>query len=104
MTRSGSGWPGGVQVLGDVLDVEDLGQFLDRGAAGGVVLQQRPDRVGDLAPAAVADGDVDQQAGVPAVASAASFSTCAVSAGSRSSAPTGLTCQSWATSSGRSPR
>ena len=30
-----------------------------------VVQQQRPDRVGDLAPAAVADGDVHQQAAVP---------------------------------------
>ena len=49
----------GVEVLGDVLDVEDLGQLLDRGAAGGVLVQQRAHRVGDLAAAAVADGDVD---------------------------------------------
>ena len=51
----------GVEVLGDVLDVEHLGQLLDRGAAAGVLLEQRTDRVGDLPSAAVADGDVDLQ-------------------------------------------
>ena len=40
MTRSGSGWPAVYEVLGDVLDVEHFGQFLDRGAPGGVVLEQ----------------------------------------------------------------
>src|SRR5689334_676153 len=52
----------GVEVLGDVLDVEDLGELLDRGPPGGVLLQHRADGVGDLAPTAVADRDVDQQA------------------------------------------
>ena len=50
-------------MLGDVLDVEDLGQFLDRGALGRVHLQQRPDRVRYLAAAAIADRHVHQQAG-----------------------------------------
>src|SRR5690349_1016232 len=56
------GLAGRVQVLGDVLDIEDAGQLLDRGALGRVGLQQGPDRVRDLPPAAVADGHVDQQA------------------------------------------
>ena len=72
----------GVEVLGDVLDVEDLGELLDRGALGGVLLQQRPYGVGDLAPPAVADGDVDDAARRRrAVASAASLSRRAVSRG-----------------------
>ena len=62
MTRSGSGWPLGVEMLGDVLDVEHLRQLLDGRAARGVLLQQRADGVRDLAPAAVADRDVDVQA------------------------------------------
>src|ERR1700733_3331476 len=53
---------GRVQVFGDVLHVQDLGQLLDRGAPGRVVLQQRADRVGDLPPPAVADRNVDQRA------------------------------------------
>jgi hypothetical protein len=53
----------GVEVLGDVLDVQHVGQVLDRGALGRLVVQQRAHRVGDLAPAAVADRDVHVQAG-----------------------------------------
>ena len=34
------GLPAGVEVLGDVLDVEDLSQFLDRPAGPGVLLEQ----------------------------------------------------------------
>src|SRR5450755_2493467 len=57
------GLAGRVEVLGDVLDVQDLGQLFDRGAPGRVVLQHGPHRVGDLAPPAVPDRHVDQQAG-----------------------------------------
>src|SRR5215469_8267648 len=53
---------GRIQVLGDVLDVQYLGKFLDCRAPAGVLLQQGPDRVRDLTPPAVADRDVDQQA------------------------------------------
>src|SRR5688572_26438066 len=49
----------GIQVLGDVVDVEDLRQLLDRGTRLGVLVQQGTHRVGDLAPAAVPDGDVE---------------------------------------------
>src|SRR5712691_2535271 len=35
----GVGLAGRVQVLGDVLDIEDLGQLLDRGAPAGVLVQ-----------------------------------------------------------------
>ena len=55
------GLAGGVEVLGDVLDVEQFGQFLDRGAPGRVLLQERADGVRDLPPAAVPDRDVDVQ-------------------------------------------
>src|SRR6516164_4087900 len=55
------GLSGRVQVVGDVLHVQDLGQLLDAGPLGRVVVQQRPYRVGDLPPPAVADGHVDQQ-------------------------------------------
>src|SRR6187431_1971246 len=43
----------GVEVLGDVLDIEHLGELLDRRAARRVVLQQRAYGVGDLAAPAV---------------------------------------------------
>src|SRR5215831_6842632 len=92
------GLAGRVQVVGDVLHVQDLGQFLDAGSLGRVVVQQRPHRVGDLPPPAVAEATLTSSPGLCAVASAASLSACAVSTGSRSSAPTGLTCQPWATS------
>src|SRR4051812_17447110 len=49
----------GVEVLGDVVDVEDLGELLEAGAALGVLLEEGAHGVGDLAPAAVRDGDVD---------------------------------------------
>src|SRR5689334_24700944 len=52
----------GVEVLGDVLDVDDVGELLERGALGGVVGEQGAYGVGDLAAPAVADGDVDEQA------------------------------------------
>src|SRR5262245_1133804 len=51
-----------VEVLGDVLDVDRLGHLLEAAAALGLALEQRPHRVGDLAPAAVRDGHVDQHA------------------------------------------
>src|SRR5262245_21851332 len=53
----------GVEVLGDVFDVEDLGQLLDGRTPTCVVMEQRADRVGNLLPAAIADRDVDQHAG-----------------------------------------
>ena len=52
----------GVEVLGDVLDVDDLGELLQRGAPGGVLAEQGADGVGDLPAAAVPDGHVDQHA------------------------------------------
>jgi hypothetical protein len=48
-------------VVGDVLDVEQLGQLLESGALAGVLGEQRTYGVGDLAPAAVPHRDVDQQ-------------------------------------------
>src|SRR6478735_3072656 len=50
----------GVEVLGDVLDVDDVGELLERGALRGVVGEQGTDGVGDLATTAVADGHVDE--------------------------------------------
>src|SRR5262249_41554346 len=47
-----------VEMLGDVVDVEYLGQLLQRPAGLGVLVEQRPDRVGDFAATAGADGDV----------------------------------------------
>src|SRR4029077_12749190 len=38
----------GVQVLGDVLDVDHLGELLDARAATGVLLQERAHGIGDL--------------------------------------------------------
>jgi signal transduction histidine kinase len=49
----------GVEVFGDVFDVEYLGEFLDGSPAGGVLVEQRTYGVGDLTPAAVPDRDVD---------------------------------------------
>src|SRR5690606_4801930 len=49
----------GVEVLGDVLGGDGVGELLEGDALRGGVVQQRADRVGDLAPAAVADGHVD---------------------------------------------
>src|SRR4249919_445875 len=43
----------GVEVLGDVVDVDDLGELLETRAALGVLLEQRPDGIGDLAATAV---------------------------------------------------
>ena len=60
----GIGLAGRVQMVGDVLHVEDLGELLDAGALGGVVVEQGTDGVRDLTPAAVPDGDVHQQARV----------------------------------------
>src|SRR6476620_1564164 len=52
----------GIEVLGDVLDVEDLGELLDRRTPRGVLLEQGAYGVRDLAPAAVADRDVHDHA------------------------------------------
>ena len=57
----GVGLPRGVEVLGDVLDVERLGELVEARAGLGVQAQERADGVGDLAPAAVPDGGVDVQ-------------------------------------------
>ena len=80
-----------VEVLGDVLDVQDLGELLDRATLRGLLVQQRADRVGDLAPPAVPDRDVDRDAALMSrVESAASLSRREVSApANRSRAPTG---------------
>src|SRR5690242_7023295 len=51
-----------VQVPGDVFDVDAVGQLLDRHALRGFLEEQRADRVGELTPSAVPDGDVDEQA------------------------------------------
>src|ERR671912_341714 len=51
----------GVEVLGDVLDVDQVCELLQRRASSGMLGEQRTDGVGDLAPPAVADGHVDQQ-------------------------------------------
>src|SRR4051812_48714627 len=51
----GVGLAAGVEVLGDVLDVEEGGDLLEAGALGGMLGEQTADGVGDLAPAAVAD-------------------------------------------------
>src|SRR3954451_9106999 len=48
----------GVQVLRNVVDVEVLGELLDGGASGGVLLEQGPYGVGDLPASAVPDRDV----------------------------------------------
>ena len=53
-----------VKVLGDVLDVDVLSELLDRGALARVLDQQAAHRVRDLAPPAVTDGHVDNQAGI----------------------------------------
>src|SRR5580704_1811935 len=53
-----------VEVLGDVLDVEHFGQFLDRGAPCGLLLQQGAHRVGDLPPPPVPHRHVDEQPGL----------------------------------------
>src|SRR5208283_4367673 len=60
----GVGLAGRVKVLGDMFDVQDLGELLDGGATRGVLVQQRTYRVGDLPPSAVSDRHVDQQARV----------------------------------------
>ena len=60
----GIGLTRSVQMVGDVLHIEDLGELLDAGALGGVVVEQGADGVGDLTPASVPDGDVHQQARV----------------------------------------
>src|SRR3954454_18087485 len=60
----GIGLTARVEVLGDVLDVEDLGQLLDRAAGRRVLVQQRPYGIGDLPPSAVADRHVDLDATV----------------------------------------
>src|SRR5918993_275770 len=51
-----------VEVLGDVLDIDDLGELLDARASRGVLLEERAHGIRDLAPAAVAHGDVDEHA------------------------------------------
>ena len=93
------GLAGRVQVLGDVLDVEDLGQLLDGGPPGGVVLEQGADRVRDLPPPAVADRHVDQQAPGRRSPRRRPSAPGPSPAGSRSRAPTGLTRQPPSTSS-----
>src|SRR4029450_3076117 len=50
----------GVEVLGDVLDVKALGEFINGGAVLGMPGKQRANRVAQLVPAAVRDGNVDQ--------------------------------------------
>src|SRR6187431_2742899 len=45
----------GVEVLGDVLDVDHLRELLDARAPGGVLLQERAHGIGDLTTPAVAD-------------------------------------------------
>ena len=57
----GVGLPAGVEVLGDVLDLERVDQLVQRRPARGVLGQQRADGVGDLPPSAVADGEVDRR-------------------------------------------
>ena len=52
----------GVEVLGDVLHVDHLGELLDRRTLLGVLVEHRADGVGELAAAAVRDGDVDRDA------------------------------------------
>src|SRR5215204_1656070 len=49
----------GVEVVGDVLDIDDPRELLQRGAFGGVLLEEGPYGVRDLAASAVPDGDVD---------------------------------------------
>src|SRR5207344_3054509 len=46
----GIGLARGVQMVGDVLQVEELGKLLDAGALGGVVVEQCADGVCDLTP------------------------------------------------------
>ena len=59
----------GVEVLGDVVDVQGAGQLLDGGAVARVLGEQRADGVAELVPPPVGDGDVDDHArqvgGVP---------------------------------------
>jgi predicted CoA-binding protein len=59
------GLPGRVQVLGDVVDVEDLDQLLDGLTGLGLAREQLAHGVGDLPAAAVTDRDVDLHAGAP---------------------------------------
>ncbi len=62
----GIGLAAGVEVISDVLDVEHARHLLERRAAQRVLLQQAAYGIGDLAPSAVADRDVDQQPGLVA--------------------------------------
>src|SRR3954454_11633702 len=52
-----------VEVLGDELGGQDLGQVVDRAAALAVAAHDAAHGIRDLAPAAVADGQVDVQPG-----------------------------------------
>ena len=51
-----------IEVLGDVLRIDELGEFVERRALARVLLQQRPNRVDHLAPAPVADGNIHDRA------------------------------------------
>src|ERR1700754_627600 len=61
----GIGLSRGVKMFRDVIHVEDLGKFLDRGSRLGMLLQQFTSRVGDLLASAVPNGDVDLHPGAP---------------------------------------
>src|SRR5699024_12663918 len=43
--------------------IQPFGEFLDRGAPGGLFVQQRPHRIRDLTATAVPDGDIHPQSG-----------------------------------------
>ncbi|EGJ75002.1 putative oxidoreductase [Streptomyces sp. Tu6071] len=60
----GVGLTAGVEVLGDEVDVDGLGEFLEARALAGGVVEEGADGVGDLLATAVADRDIDQYPGV----------------------------------------
>ena len=86
----------GVEVLGDVLDVEEGGDLFEAGALGGVLgragcVRRRRSRAGRRSPTATLTSSM--RAGRSAVASSADLSAAAVDSGSRSSEPNARTRQ-----------
>ena len=82
------GLPLGVQVRGDVLDVELLGHLVEVQSLLGRLPQVRAHRVGDLVPLSVPAATLTCSPTTSLVASCAARSACAVLAGSISSEPT----------------
>src|SRR5262249_9197915 len=52
----------GVKVLGDVVDVENVGKLFDGAAGRRVLMQEGTNRIGDFAPTSIADSHVYRHA------------------------------------------